>query len=286
MSQPPQARLGEAARFAWRTFTSWRNRGGPLMGAGIAFYGVFSTLPLLLVLVFALGQVLGEDLAHSAVFNHLKTWVGAEAASLLRLWVEEAAVRERRGASLALGLVFTLVGATTLLAHVQASLDRLWVREHAPHRHPHMIRRRFVALAIVFGVGVLVLVALAAGGLVAGVSATLGPALGLPRGLIRLVDAAGSLTLLVALLALIFATVPRARIAPRHIVWGALLTGTAIAAARLLMYWALSRTGFESWVGAAGSATVLLLWVYASAQIFLIGAQATWLLAEPDAPQP
>jgi membrane protein len=48
----------------------------------------------------------------------------------------------------------------------------------------------------------------------------------------------------------------------------------------------LGRSALVSAYGAAASLTVVLLWVYYSAQIFLFGAELTWVVAERRASLP
>jgi len=60
---------------------------------------------------------------------------------------------------------------------------------------------------------------------------------------------------------------------------GAIFTALLFAAGKLLIGLYLGRSGVTSVFGAAGSLVGVLLWVYYSAQIFLIGAEFTWVYA-------
>jgi len=65
-----------------------------------------------------------------------------------------------------------------------------------------------------------------------------------------------------------------------HDVWiGAMVTAVMIAAGKLLVGMYIGRSNLASSFGTAGSLAVLLVWVYYSAQIFLLGEEFTWVYA-------
>jgi membrane protein len=63
-------------------------------------------------------------------------------------------------------------------------------------------------------------------------------------------------------------------------VWvGAAVTAVLFAIGKTLIGFYLGRSSFSSGYGAAGSLVVLLVWMYYSAQIFLLGAEFTKVYA-------
>ena len=79
----------------------------------------------------------------------------------------------------------------------------------------------------------------------------------------------------VLLFAMIYKYVPRETIAWRDVWIGAAVTAFLFTVGKLLIGFYLGRSSFSSAYGAAGSLVVLLMWVYYSAQIFLLGAEFT-----------
>jgi membrane protein len=66
-----------------------------------------------------------------------------------------------------------------------------------------------------------------------------------------------------------------------HDVWlGALTTAVLFSIGKFLIGLYIGKSGVASGFGAAGSIAVVFLWVYYSAQIFLLGAEFTWAYAK------
>jgi membrane protein len=65
-----------------------------------------------------------------------------------------------------------------------------------------------------------------------------------------------------------------------HDVWvGAAVTALLFTIGRVLIGIYIGRTGIASGFGAAGALVIVFIWVYYSAQIFLLGAEFTWVYA-------
>jgi membrane protein len=81
------------------------------------------------------------------------------------------------------------------------------------------------------------------------------------------------------LFAMIFKYVPREQVTWGDVWVGALVTAALFTIGKLVIVVYLGRVAFSSAYGAAGSFLVLMLWVYYSAQIFLLGAEFTYSYA-------
>jgi membrane protein len=78
-----------------------------------------------------------------------------------------------------------------------------------------------------------------------------------------------------ALIALIYRYLPAQRMAWRPVLWGALVTALLFDLGRWLIAFYLTRAAQPSAFGAAASFVAMLLWLYYTAQIFLLGAEFT-----------
>ena len=72
---------------------------------------------------------------------------------------------------------------------------------------------------------------------------------------------------------------PRVKIAWRDVWIGAVVTALLFSIGKFLIGLYIGKTGVASSFGAAGSFVVVMVWVYFSAQIFLLGAEFTWVYA-------
>jgi membrane protein len=88
-----------------------------------------------------------------------------------------------------------------------------------------------------------------------------------------------SFAITTGLFALIYKLLPRADIAWRDVWIGSAVTALLFSIGKFLIGLYIGRSGVASGFGAAGSFVVLLIWVYYSAQIFLLGAEFTWVYA-------
>src|SRR5450830_183610 len=176
-------------------------------------------------------------------------------------------------------LVTLLIGATTVFAELQSDLDRIW-RVPAPVKENGLwtlLRTRLLSFGLVLGLVFLLLVSL----VVSAVIAALGKwSDGLFQGwetVLHLITFGVSFFISTFLFAMIYKLMPRAKIAWRDVWVGAAVTSLLFEIGKFLIGLYLGKTGVASSFGAAGSLVLLLVWVYFSAQIFLLGAEFTWV---------
>ena len=180
-----------------------------------------------------------------------------------------------------LGVVLLLLGATSVFAELQDSLDRIW---HVPTRKRSsgiliLMRTRLLSFGMILAIGFLLIVSL----VVSAGLATLGnlwePLFGGWYVLAAVTDAVGGFLLVTLMFALIYKVMPSVRVQWRDVWIGAMFTAILFMVGKWLIGLYIGRSGVVSGFGAAGSLVVVLVWVYYSAQIFLIGAEFTWVYA-------
>ena len=181
-----------------------------------------------------------------------------------------------------LGVAVLLFGATTVFGELQDALDRIW---RAPARTSgglwRSLRARLLSFGMVLGIGFLLMVSLVARRRPLGARQVVGAAvrrLGGARR--RCVNLVLSFALTTVIFAMIYKLMPRVHIAlARRLARRGASRRCCSRSASSLIGLYLGRSGFASGFGAAGSLVVLFLWVYYSAQIFLLGAEFTWVYA-------
>jgi len=258
----------------------WLADNAPSMGAALAFYSAFSLAPLLIIASAVAGVVFGATQARRAVvaqFRELIGPIGAE--SVERLLSATANIGTGVLATL-VGIVLLLLGASSVVIELQNDLNRIW---RAPKRdrssYTKLIRTRLLAFGLILGFGFLLLVSLIVSvGLAALVQhSRMFAEQGL---LLHALNMALSIGAYSVLFAMLFKFLPSVSLNWRDVWRGASVTAVLFSLGQLGIGYYLGRSATTSAYAAAASLLVLLLWLYYAAQIFLFGAEFTWVYAQ------
>jgi membrane protein len=132
---------------------------------------------------------------------------------------------------------------------------------------------------MILAIAFLLMVSLVLSAALAALGKWWGGAFGDGEGLLQSVNIAASLLLTTLGFALIYKIMPRVKVR-WHDVWlGAFATALLFTIGKTLIGLYIGKSGIASGFGAAGSLAVVFVWVYYSAQIFLLGAEFTWAYA-------
>ena len=259
---------------------SFRKDYASSMGGALAYLTLFSIAPILIIVIAIAGFFLGAEAARGEIVVQLRGLLGDDGATAVQALLESASKPEEGLFATAVSVVLLIIGATTIFAELQSDLDRIWRAESKPTSGLwSLLRARLLSFGMVLVLAFLLLVSLV-------ISAALS-ALGRWWGgwfegwavLLEAVNFVVSLAITAGLFALIYKFLPRADIA-WHDVWiGATVTALLFAVGKFLIGLYIGQSGVASGFGAAGSFVVLLVWVYYSTQIFLLGAEFTWVYA-------
>jgi membrane protein len=253
----------------------WSADQAATIGAALAFYCAFSIAPLLVILLKLAGWIVGVEAAYGQLSSQLSALFGKPTATVL--------LEAMRSSQTADGLVATIVsaatlllGATTVFSALEAALQQIWgARQLVPKGIRGWIRARLLSFGVILAVGFLLLVSLSLSTALTALREAIA------RRFTELVFLTGALDLVVStalvtgLIALIYRYMPARRMQWRPILWGALVTALLFHLGRWVIAWYLGRSTQPSAFGAAASFVALLLWLYYSAQIFLLGAEFT-----------
>ncbi len=269
------ANYGAIARRALQGFFEDR---GPSMGAALAYYTLFSLAPLLLIVIAVAGAIFGADAARGQIFVQIAGLVGPGTASAIEQLIAHADQPVKGWMASALGVLLMLIGATTVFAELQASLDQIW---RAPARATGsgwwaLLRARLLSFGLILGVGFLLIVSLVVSAGMAAFNAWWSPWFDAWKVVHVGLDLAVNFGLLSALFAMIYKWMPRVHVAWRDVLVGAACTSLLFMVGRSLIGMYIGTSSVASAFGAAGSIVAVMVWIYYSAQIFLIGAEFTW----------
>lgn len=247
------------------------------MGAAIAFYTLFAIAPILLFVIWIAGRFIAPDAVQAHVLTQVQIALGDTGEAAVRTILVSTKSAVDQGYSRALSAVALLFGATSVFAALQNSLDRIWQTQQA-QRHGgvwHLVRNRLLSFGLVLCVGFLLLVSLLISASLEALSSWLGAVMADWNTLVFTLDVILGFVITTLLFALIYRYVPRERVIWGDVWVGAVVTAILFTVGKFVILVYFGRVAVSSAYGAAGSFLVLLLWVYYSAQIFLLGAEFT-----------
>ena len=292
MVAPPPSGLAagrrpvRALRIASAAVRRYLDAGGPHQGAAVAFYAAFSIAPLLVVVTGVMVWLLGSDAAQASLLDAVGRLIGPREATTLaellaqRSRIETGAQHAVFGTWLALGT--TLLGSTGIFIELRAALQAMLDESDGDFSWWQLVRVRLMAIGVVLGCGFLLSVAMLAQAFallalrwVAARSPLLAPLLVAAEGL-------WSWAVITLLFALMIRWLPTARLPMRHAFIGAAVAAALFMVGRYGISLYIATTATRSALGAAGSFAALLVWVYWSSQIFLLGASLAVELGRPE----
>lgn len=248
-----------------------------IYAAALAFFTVFSIAPVMIVVVALVGLVLGERAARGELMDQLEAVFGPEAAEVVQTAVINSQVEQSGIWPTLAGIAAIIVGATTVFAQMQKSLNQIWDVAPRPSRNSLwlFLKSRVLSLTIVLAIGFVLLVSLLLSVAVRAVITFAEQWLPVPGWAMVGVEIGLSLTVVTLLFAAMFRILPDVILNWRDVLAGAFVTAVLFTLGRALIALYLANTATASTYGAAGSLVLLLLWVNYSSLILLFGASLT-----------
>ncbi|WP_193531698.1 YihY/virulence factor BrkB family protein [Roseateles aquatilis] len=273
----------EAIEIVREAAQSWSDDNAPSMGAALSYYTLFSIAPLLLIVIAVAGIVFGEQAARGEVMDQLSGLIGLEGATAVEELLKRVNRPEEGGWAAVIGTVVLLVGATSVFAELQNSLNRIW--KAPPKTGPvwdgllTLVRRRLLSLGLILGLGFLSMVSMVASAALTALARWWTPWLGDFLLAAQLLNGTLAYALITVLFAVIYKWVPDVPVRWRDVWVGALITAALFSLGKTLIGLYIGHSGVSSAYGAAASLVVMMLWVYYSTQVFLMGAELSYAFA-------
>lgn len=246
--------------------------------AALAFYAIFALPALLLIIIMIAGAVWGEQAAQGQLVSRIETAVGAQAAEQINTMVEKAGdKRSKSGWALVAGIAGLLFAATGALAQIQRTLNDAWNVEEQKTGIRGTIQKRLMSLVYLLGIGALLVVAVAASTMLSAFQAQIDSMITIPgaRYVFWALNILVSLAILTFAFAAVYKLFPDVDVDWNDVWMGAVVTAILFVLGQFLIGLYLGFSDKTSAYGGAGSLALLLLWIYYSAIIFLLGAEFT-----------
>jgi len=260
---------------------AWVDDYAPSMGAALSYYTLFSLAPMLIIVIAVAGMVFGQEAAQGQIVAQLRGIMGQEGAVAVEGMLKAAREPAKGVVATIVGIALLLLGATAIFAELQSALDRIW-RVPAQQRVSgiwQLLRTRFLSFGLVLGLGFLLMVSLVVSAALAALGKWWGGWFDGGDVFLEILNFAISFGIFTLLFAMIYKIMPRATIPWRDVWTGAGVTALLFTIGKVLIGLYLGKSSLASGFGAAGSLVLLIAWIYYSAQIFLFGAEYTWVYA-------
>lgn len=247
------------------------------LSAALAYYTVFSIGPMIIVIIYVAGLIYGEDAIRGNVFHQLQTLIGTGAAEQIQQIIKNAALNGSGPVAATIGIVTLVVGATTVFAEIQDSINMIWGLKPKPKKGwLKMIINRLLSFSIIVSLGFILLVSLVLNGLIEALMDRLEARYpDVTIVVMYIINLLITFVVISTLFGVIFKVLPDAIIRWKDVLVGAMVTAALFMIGKFGITFYIGKSNVSGTYGAAGSLVVLLLWVYYSATILYLGAEFT-----------
>jgi membrane protein len=248
-------------------------------GAALAFYSVTSLVPVLIIAIAIAGGVFGEEAARGAIVGELRGLIGRDGAE----FVQDAIVSASRSGSdvwaVTLGALVLVFTASGVFGELQAALNTIWKCKLHGFSWARIVRGRLASLGLVVALGFLMLVSLVIDAGVTAAGSYMDRHFEYSALTIALINTVVSFALVSVLFTAIYKILPDKKIPWQDVVFGASVTAALFTVGKFAIGAFIGSSRVVSSYGAAGALAAILLWIYYSALIFLLGASFTKAVA-------
>ena len=247
------------------------------LSGSLAYYTVFSMGPLMIVIIAICGFFLGREAIEGQIYQQLEGFLGSDTAIQLQDVIKKAAISDKGLVAIIIGGITLLVGATTVFAEIQDSINTIWGLKPKPKKGwLKLIQNRLLSFSVIISLGFLLLVSLGITAVIDGFSNKFAASFAdVSVVLVYVVNQIITLLVISAIFGVIFKVLPDAEIKWRDVILGAMVTAVLFMIGKFGISFYISKSNVGSTYGAAGSLVILLLWTYYSSIILYFGAEFT-----------
>ena len=251
------------------------------LAAALAFYTTFSLAPALLIALAVAELVVGNPSPESELARVMRQYVGDQATSFALSVMSTSRQHVTGGTATAIGVGTAVLGATVVFMELQGALNAIWEVKHTDGSGIlRLIYARVISFFLVVGAGLLLVVSLVLSAIISGLEQFLSQFISSYPSFLKTPNLIISFGILPVLLAMIYRLLPDTRVLWRDVWLGAIVAALLFAVGKYAFGLYLGTTSLLSIYGAAGSFVIILVWVYYSSQVVLLGAELTRVYAE------
>jgi membrane protein len=244
-------------------------------GAAIAYYTVTSMAPVLLIVIAIAGFVFGTEAAQGAIVEQLSGMMGAQSAEMVQSMIQSAGNRGAGIIATIVGIVALLITASGVFGEMQAALNVIWKAEPKEGTVSRLVRARLASLGLVVTLGFLLMVSLVVSAALKALGTWVNGVIPSFHVILQALGFLISLLIIAVLFGAVYKVLPAKKLTWRDVAVGAISTAILFTIGKFLISLYIGSSAVASSYGAAGALIVILIWIYYSAQIFLLGAEFT-----------
>lgn len=259
------------------TFKGFGEDKVPKLSGSLAYYTVFSMGPLLIVIIYLCSIFLKREAVEGTIYNQIQGFVGSDTASQIQEIIRNASLQGKKTVAAIIGIVTLLIGATTVFAEIQDSINGIWRLKAKPNKGLWLlVKTRLLSFSLIISLGFLLLVSLSVTTLIEGLNNKLRSIFpDVTIVVFYIINLVLNITIIALLFGMVFKVLPDAKIRWKDVMAGAIVTSLLFLLGKFGITFYISKSNVGSTYGAAGSLVVLLLWVYYSSIILYTGAEFT-----------
>ena len=263
------------------TFREWRLSRPELIGAALAFYIFFSLGPVLVITVWLLSLFFGESAAEGQIVSQIDSIVGSKAAAIVEMILAQAVSPPTKYIATIVSVPLVVFGSTMIFFQLRNSLHFIWEIPHGGRTGlTGLLIDYMFAIPKVAIVGATFLMLVVKSSLIAILNEFLRGQVPMAGKIVKFGDFLMTWVIITILFALIYRLLPRLRIERGEMWIGAAVTSLLFTVGQILIGFYIRTTDVDTAYGAIGSFTVLLILIFYSSQIFILGAVFTKVFSQ------
>ena len=246
-------------------------------GAAIAFYTIFSIAPLFILIVSLSSIFLSEEFITTQLQYQIAELTGDEIAENLNQFLLGISYSASGFRTTVLAIITVLFGATTVIAQLKTTLNRIWnVEQITMNSVWHFLLSRILAIGMIILISLLLIASLLAEAALGVISGIFIPSVNiLDINFYQIISELTTLGFAVLFFTLIFKILPDVNARWVDILIGGLVTTLLFLLGKYLIGFYFSASGIDATYRAAGSLVIFVVWVYYNIQTILLGAVFT-----------
>jgi membrane protein len=242
--------------------------------AAVGFFAAFSMAPMLVVVIAVAGFFFGADAVQGRLFSEIENLMGKDGAVAVQAMVASA---WKSGGPEWVGLISlagVLIGASATFSELTSALNWIWRAPAKQGAVATLIKVRLLSFGLVLGTGFLLIVLLILDAILAFAgNALLAGRENIAQPMVIAAQHALTFIVLFSIFSVLLKTLPDVHVRWRDAALGAFVATVLFIAGKYFLALYLARAGTASAFGAAGSLAIVLMWLFFSAAIFLLGAE-------------